>query len=142
MRRKLVLRIIRQVDEGESDPARGWPIQPFCRHCHVDECGSVRRNSDSSAVRVTLGALVRAVGCQTLLQEGPPTRRSFLCNHLPDITEIDMFVVVTATFQILYTLIVLSLDPRRVVHLKLSSLWRKEEGRSKGEQLAKSAVAN
>jgi hypothetical protein len=44
-----------------------------------------------------------------------PTWRSFLRNHLPDLAAIDMFVVATATFQLLYTLIVLSHDRRRVV---------------------------
>src|SRR5215467_8029481 len=50
-----------------------------------------------------------------------PTWRSFLRNHLPDIAAIDMFVVVTATFQLLYTLIVLSLDRRRVVHFEVAT---------------------
>jgi len=45
-----------------------------------------------------------------------PTWRSFLHNHLPDIAAIDMFVVATATFRLLYALIVLGLDRRRVVH--------------------------
>src|ERR1700681_795817 len=45
-----------------------------------------------------------------------PTWRSFLHNHLTDIAAIDMFVVATATFRLLYALIVLSLDRRRVVH--------------------------
>ena len=49
-----------------------------------------------------------------------PTWRSFLRNHLPDLAAIDMFVVVTATFQLLYTLIVLSLDRRRVVHFEVT----------------------
>jgi putative transposase len=49
-----------------------------------------------------------------------PTWRSFLRNHLPDIAAIDMFVVATATFQLLYTLIVLSLDRRRVVHFAVT----------------------
>ena len=39
-----------------------------------------------------------------------PTWRSFLRNHLLDIAAIDMFVVATATFHLLYALIVLSLD--------------------------------
>ena len=50
-----------------------------------------------------------------------PTWRSFLRNHLPDIAAIDMFVVTTATFQLLYTLIVLSLDRRRVVHFAVTA---------------------
>jgi putative transposase len=49
-----------------------------------------------------------------------PTWRSFLSNHLPDIAAIDMFVVATATFQLLYALIVLSLDRRRVVHFEVT----------------------
>ena len=50
-----------------------------------------------------------------------PTWRSFLRNHLPDIAAIDMFVVTTATFRLLYTLIVLSLDRRRVVHFEVTA---------------------
>src|SRR5258705_3924010 len=49
-----------------------------------------------------------------------PTWRSFLRNHLPDIVAIDMFVVATATFQLLYALIVLSLDRRRVIHFAVT----------------------
>jgi putative transposase len=49
-----------------------------------------------------------------------PTWRSFLRNHLLDIAAIDMFVVATATFRLLYALIVLSLDRRRVVHFAVT----------------------
>lgn len=49
-----------------------------------------------------------------------PTWRSFLRNHLPDMAAIDMFVVATATFRLLYALIVLSLDRRRVVHFEVT----------------------
>src|ERR1700731_4092647 len=49
-----------------------------------------------------------------------PTWRSFLENHLPDIAAIDMFVVVTATFRLLYALIVLGLDRRRVIHFDVT----------------------
>jgi hypothetical protein len=49
-----------------------------------------------------------------------PTWRSFLRNHLPDIAAIDMFVVVTATFRLLYAPIVLGLDRRRVIHFDVT----------------------
>jgi hypothetical protein len=49
-----------------------------------------------------------------------PTWRSFLHNHLPDIAAIDMLVVPTTTFRLLYALIVLSLDRRRVVHFAVT----------------------
>ena len=49
-----------------------------------------------------------------------PTWRSFLRNHLTDIVAIDMFVVATATFHLIYALIVLSLDRRRVIHFAVT----------------------
>src|SRR5665811_63363 len=44
-----------------------------------------------------------------------PTWRSFLHNHLTEIAAIDMFVVATATFRLLYALIVLRHDRRRIM---------------------------
>jgi hypothetical protein len=39
-----------------------------------------------------------------------PTWRSFLHNHMHDTAAVDMFVVVTARFQLLYALVVLGLS--------------------------------
>jgi putative transposase len=49
-----------------------------------------------------------------------PTWRSFLHNHLTDIVAIDMFVVATATFHLLYALIVLGHDRRRIIHFNVT----------------------
>jgi hypothetical protein len=49
-----------------------------------------------------------------------PTWRSFLHNHLTTIVAIDMFVVSTATFRILYALIVLGHDRRKVIHFNVT----------------------
>src|ERR1039458_9906422 len=45
-----------------------------------------------------------------------PTWRSFLHNHTHEIAAVDMFVITTATFQLLYTLVVLGHDRRKVIH--------------------------
>jgi putative transposase len=45
-----------------------------------------------------------------------PTWHSFLHNHLTDTVAIDMLIVATATFRILYTLIVLDHDRRKIIH--------------------------
>jgi putative transposase len=45
-----------------------------------------------------------------------PTWRSFLHNHMHSLAAIDMFVVVTATFRLLYALVVLGHDRRKVIH--------------------------
>src|SRR5258707_595780 len=49
-----------------------------------------------------------------------PTWRSLLHNHLTDIVAIDMFVVTTTTFRLLYTLIVLVHDRRRIIHFDVT----------------------
>ncbi len=49
-----------------------------------------------------------------------PTWRSFLHNHLTEIAAIDMFVVATATFRLLYALIVLRHDRRTIIHFDVT----------------------
>ena len=49
-----------------------------------------------------------------------PTWRSFLRNYMGDTVAIDMFVVATATFRLLYTVIVLSHDRRRIIHFDVT----------------------
>jgi transposase InsO family protein len=50
-----------------------------------------------------------------------PTWRSFLHNHLTDVAAIDMFVVATATFRLLYAVIVLGHDRRRIIHFDVTA---------------------
>ena len=52
----------------------------------------------------------------------PPSQtwRSFLRNHIQDLVSIDLFVVPTATFRILYVFLVLAHDRRRVVHFNVT----------------------
>jgi putative transposase len=49
-----------------------------------------------------------------------PTWRSFLQNHRHDTAAVDKFVVVTATFQLLYALVVLGHERRKVIHLDVT----------------------
>ena len=49
-----------------------------------------------------------------------PTWRSFLRNHMRNMAAIDMFVVATATFRLLYALIVLGHDRRRIIHFEVT----------------------
>jgi transposase InsO family protein len=45
-----------------------------------------------------------------------PTWRSFLRNHAEGIAAIDMFIVASASFQLLYVMIILAHDRRSIVH--------------------------
>jgi transposase InsO family protein len=49
-----------------------------------------------------------------------PTWRNFLHNHLTEIAAIDMFVIATATFRLLYALIVLRHDRRTIIHFDVT----------------------
>ncbi len=57
------------------------------------------------------------------LRAKPPSQtwRTFLDNHLPDIVAMDFFVVPTATLRILYVLLVMSHDRRRILHFNVTS---------------------
>ena len=54
---------------------------------------------------------------------GPPSQtwRSFLDNHLADLAAIDFFIVPTVTFRVLYVLLIMSHDRRRIVHFNVST---------------------
>ena len=49
-----------------------------------------------------------------------PSWRSFLRNHIAGIAAIDMFIVATVTFQLLYVLVVLGHDRRKIIHVAVT----------------------
>jgi transposase InsO family protein len=53
----------------------------------------------------------------------PPSQawRTFLANHLNEIAAVDLFTVPTATFQVLFCLVVLRHDRRRVLHFNVTA---------------------
>ena len=53
----------------------------------------------------------------------PPSQtwRTFLKNHTKDLVSLDFFVVPTITFQVLFTLVILSHDRRRLVHFAVTA---------------------
>jgi putative transposase len=57
-----------------------------------------------------------------LRQRKPPSQtwRAFLKNHVKDLIALDFFTVPTATFRILFVLVVLSHDRRRLVHFNVT----------------------
>ena len=52
----------------------------------------------------------------------PPSQtwRTFLANHLNQLASIDLFTVPTATFRVLFCLVVLRHDRRRVLHFNVT----------------------
>ena len=64
----------------------------------------------------------RTVGRIMPKRRKPPSQtwRTFLDNHMKDLVSIDFFVVPTATFRVLFVLVVLAHDRRRVVHFNVT----------------------
>jgi len=64
----------------------------------------------------------RTVGRLMPRRRKPPSQtwRTFLDNHVKDIASMDFFVVPTVTFQLLYVLVVLRHDRRRIVHVNVT----------------------
>jgi hypothetical protein len=54
----------------------------------------------------------------------PPsqTRKTFLGNHLGDLASVDLFTVPTATFRVLFVLIVLAHDRRKIPHCNVTEM--------------------
>jgi len=59
------------------------------------------------------------------------TWRSFLSNHVTEIAAMDFFVVPTATFRVLYVLVIMAHERRRVVHFNITesptSAWTAQQ---------------
>jgi hypothetical protein len=60
-------------------------------------------------------------------RRGPPSQgwRTFLCNHAPDIAAMDLFVVPTIGFDLLYAFVIVRLDRRDLVWIKRIGHWTK-----------------
>jgi hypothetical protein len=65
----------------------------------------------------------RAVGPLMPARRKPPSQswRTFLENHLKTLVSLDFFTVPTATFRVLFVLVVLAHDRRRVVHFNVTA---------------------
>ena len=56
-------------------------------------------------------------------RRGPPNQewRTFLCNHAPDIAAMDLFVVPTIGFSLLYAFVIVRLDRRNLVWINVTA---------------------
>jgi hypothetical protein len=57
---------------------------------------------------------------------GPPSQgwRTFLRNHAPDIAAMDLFVVPTIGFDLLYALVIVGLDRRQLIWINVTQIQR------------------
>jgi transposase InsO family protein len=64
-----------------------------------------------------------SVGKYMVKRQGPPSQgwRTFLRNHAPDIAAMDLFVVPTIGFDLLYALVIVRLDRRDLVWINVTT---------------------
>jgi hypothetical protein len=55
-------------------------------------------------------------------RRGPPSQgwRTFLRNHVPEVAAMDLFVVPTISFDLLYALVIVRLDRRQLVWINVT----------------------
>ena len=56
-----------------------------------------------------------------LTKPSSPTWKTFLKNHMQDLVAMDFFVVPTVTFRVLFVLVILAHDRRRIVHCNITA---------------------
>ncbi len=106
---------------------RGRPkIDPEIRHWIRRKC---QANPLWGAPRV-LGELLKlgfdvseaTLSKYMIRRRGPPSQtwRAFLDNHAKELISLDFFTVPTATFRVLFVLLVLSNDRRRILHFNVT----------------------
>jgi putative transposase len=82
-------------------------------------------------------ALSQSTVAKYMVRRGRPpsqTWRTFLANHVGQVIAADFFVVPTATYHLLFALVILAHDRRRVVHVAVTdhptSAWTAQQLRN------------
>ena len=111
----------------KSMPKGGRPrIDPEVRKL-IHDMWNMNPTWGRPRIQAELAKLGITVGDSTVARYKPNRRkppsqkwRTFLDNHVPEIVAVDFFTVPTATFRVLYVLLVMSHDRRRILHFNVS----------------------
>jgi hypothetical protein len=96
---------------AQDQPRDPWPTPLW---------GALRIHGELLKLGIEVGQATVGRYMPWRLNVPSPTWRSFLRNHMADIVAVDMFVVATATFRLLYALIVLGHDRRTIIHFDVT----------------------
>ncbi len=92
-----------------------------------------KRRIQSELAKLGISVSDSTVATYKPKRQTPPSQtwRAFLDNHVEDLVAIDFFTVPTATFRVLYVLIIMSHDRRRIIHSNVtdspSSAWTAQQ---------------
>ncbi len=96
-------------------------LQLICRMCRANPLWGAPR-IHGELFKLGFDICEAAVSKYMIRRTGPPfqTWRTFLDNHAKDLISLDFFTVPTARFRILFVLIILSYDRRRILHFTVT----------------------
>jgi putative transposase len=111
----------------KSRPKGGRPkIDPEVRKL-IREMWNTNPTWGKPRIQAELAKLGIAVSDSTVAKYKPKRRkppsqswRTFLDNHQEDIVAVDFFTVPTATFRVLYVLLIMSHDRRKIIHFNVT----------------------
>src|ERR1700720_2789556 len=86
-------------------------------------CFGVRHVSTANCSSLGLASLNQPVAKYMVKRRGPPSQgwRTFLPNHAPDIAAMDLFVVPTIGFRLLYGFVIVRIDRRDLVWINVTT---------------------
>jgi hypothetical protein len=95
-----------------------WKSRPTGRTT-ADQDGPTRADPENERRKSALGSVTKYL----VKRRGPPSLgwRTFLHNLAPDIAAMDLFVVPTVSFDLLYGFVIVRLDRRDLVWIKVTS---------------------
>jgi putative transposase len=107
---------------GSGRPAVSKEIRALIRKMATANplCGAPRIHGELLKLGINISE--RSVSRLMPQRRQPPSQtwRTFLANHLHEIASVDLFTVPTATFQVLFCLVILRHERRRVLHFNVA----------------------
>ena len=81
------------------------------------------RSGERRASTANCSSAQSSVAKYMVKRRGPPSQgwRTFLHNHAPDIAAMDLFVVPTISFDLLYAFVIVRLDRRHLVWINVTA---------------------
>ncbi len=102
----------------KADPEIGVSIRRMCRANPL--WGAPRVHGE--LLKLGIEASETTVSKHMIKHQRPPSQnwRTFLQNHTKELIALDFFTVPTATFRVLFVLVILSHDRRRILHFNVT----------------------
>ena len=113
----------RKSRRGDGRPALEREFLALIRKMSIANvtCGAPRIRNELAKIGITVSRSTVAKYMVRHREPPSPNWRTFLDNHVTSLVSLDFFVVPTATFRVLFVLLILGHDRRRILHFNVTS---------------------